>query len=302
MAAMEKHTMAGSLSPEDTARYHEDGFLFPIPVMSAGDALSLRREIESLETSYPDGSLPQPLNQFFRVNGQIVLPLLAEVAQTPAILDAVESILGPDLLVWSVELFIKEPHSDKIVSWHQDLTYWGMGETEEELTAWIAVSEASVASGCMRFVAGSHKHAIQPHKDTFDGDNLLSRGQEIAVDVDEAAATPITLKPGQMSLHHGRMFHASGPNTSNDRRIGLAIRYVTPGVRQVVGARDYAMPVRGHDTSGNWVHVPPPSSPFAPEAMALYDQVLADQSMALTAGAEGAVGLYAADMGMEQRS
>ncbi|MEM8876705.1 MAG: phytanoyl-CoA dioxygenase family protein [Pseudomonadota bacterium] len=293
--------MAGSLSPIDTALYQQDGFLFPIDVMSAAEALALRQDIEALEAGYPDGSLPQSLNQFFRVNGQIVLPLLADIARHPAVLDAVESILGPDLLAWSVELFIKEPHTDKIVSWHQDLTYWGMGETDDELTAWIAVSEASLASGCMRFVAGSHTQAIQPHKDTFDGDNLLSRGQELAVEVDEAEATSITLKPGQMSLHHGRMFHASGPNTSNDRRIGLAIRYVTPGVRQIVGARDYAMPVRGSDTSGNWVHVPRPSAPFAAEAMALYDRVLADQSTALTAGAENAVGLYGTEAGMEQQ-
>jgi hypothetical protein len=119
--------------------------------------------------------------------------------------------------------------------------------------------------------------------------------------VDEATATPITLMPGQMSLHHGRMFHASGPNTSDDRRIGLAIRYVTPGVRQQVGVRDYAMPARGTDNSGNWIHVPPPKEAFEPGAMALYDQVLADQSAALTQGAEADVGLYAAEAKSELR-
>ncbi|MEJ2483190.1 MAG: phytanoyl-CoA dioxygenase family protein [Gemmatimonadota bacterium] len=111
--------------------------------------------------------------------------------------------------------------------------------------------------------------------------------------MDEAEATDVVLKPGQMSLHHGRMFHSSGPNVSDDRRIGVAIRYVTPGVKQLVGDRDYAMLVRGADSSRNWINIAPPSAAFDPDAMALYDRILEDQSTALTAGAAQTVGLYA---------
>ena len=290
--------MPASLSAAQTAQYHRDGFLFPVRVMNDADALARRCQVEALESAYPDGSLPQPLNQYFRINGQVVLPLMAELARTPAVLDAVQSILGPDLLVWSCELFIKEPHTAKIVSWHQDLTYWGLGETDDQVTAWIALSAATVASGCMKFVAGSHANRIVEHRDTFHADNLLSRGQEIAVEVDEADASDVVLMPGEMSLHHGRMFHASGPNVSDDRRIGVAIRYVTPGVRQLVGERDYAMLVRGADAMRNWINVAPPAAAFDADAMALYNRILADQSTALTAGAAQAVGLYA---GGEQR-
>ena len=286
--------MSASLSPDQVAAYRRDGYLLPLRAFDAGRVSRYRACIEELERHTVADSLPHTLNQYFRVNGHLVLPFMAEIAATPSVLDAAESILGPDLLVWSCELFIKEPGTPKVVTWHQDLTYGGLGETDEELSAWIALSPSTRESGCMRFIPGSHRQPILPHRDTFADDNLLSRGQEIAVAVDEAEAVDDVLAPGEMSLHHGRMFHASGPNLSGDRRIGAVVRYVTPSVRQLKAVRDYAMPVRGHDTSGNWVHVPVPATPFDPAAMALYEQVLTDQSVALAEGAQGAVGLYAA--------
>ena len=284
--------MTGTLAADQVAAYGRDGFLFPLDVMSADDAARLRAQIEALERDHPDASLPRPLNQYVRVNAQLVIPFLADLARSPAVTGPVADILGPDLLAWSVELFIKEPGSAKVVSWHQDLTYWGMGETDEEITAWIAASDVSRASGCMRFVAGSHNQRIVPHTDTFDADNLLSRGQEIAVEVDENAAAFVELKPGQMSLHHGRMFHASGTNVSDDRRIGIAIRYVTPRVRPVVAARDYAMLVRGADRDGNWINVALPAAPFDEASLRLYEEVLAEQSGTLAEGADQTLGLY----------
>ena len=285
--------MSASLSSSQIDAYQTDGFLFPVDAMPAAQAACLRSEVEKIEQTFPDGCLPQPVSQYFRVGAHVVIPLMAKIASTPAVLDAVQSILGPNLLVWSCELFIKEPNTRKIVSWHQDLTYWGMGETDDQMTAWIALSPATSRSGCMKFVAGSHKNHIMPHRDTFHEDNLLSRGQEIAVDVDEETATDIVLQPGQMSLHHGRMFHASGPNTSDDRRIGCAIRYVTPGVRQLVAERDYAMLVRGCDAGQNWINIAAPSEAFGADSIALYEQIRRDQAAALTQGAAQQVGLYA---------
>ncbi len=284
--------MARALSFEDLARYRRDGVLHPVPAMTGSEATILRAEVEALEREHKAGAGGYDLNQFFRVNGQLVIPLLAEIAQTPRILDVVADILGPNLLVWSVELFIKEPGDGTIVSWHQDITYSGMGETDEEVTAWLALSDVSVEAGCMRFISGSHKGGIAPHADTFAEANLLSRGQEIA-GVDEGKAVPGPLKPGEMSLHHGRTFHASAPNRSTDRRIGVAIRYVTPEVRQADMARDYAMLVRGKDAERGWINVAAPSALFDPAALALYDEVLAAQAATLAAGAEGDVALHA---------
>ncbi|MEM8700720.1 MAG: phytanoyl-CoA dioxygenase family protein [Pseudomonadota bacterium] len=279
-------------TPSHLSDYRQNGFVAGLPVFSAAEVALLRRQIDALEADHSEGAGGHDLSQFFRVNGHIVIPMLAEAARTPAILDVVESVLGPDLLAWSVELFIKEPGSRKTVSWHQDITYWGMGETDDEVTAWIALSNVSVEAGCMRFIPGSHKGCIADHEDTFDADNLLSRGQAIA-GVDEAKAVHGPLQPGQMSLHHGRCFHASGANNSTDRRIGLAIRYVTPAVRDHAPGRDWAMPVRGETPHGGWDCIAGPRGLFHPADLALYDRVLTGQSETLAAGAEQTVGLYA---------
>ena len=284
--------MAKKLKNQQIDSYHENGYLMPLDLFTNDEATEIRTCIENLEASHDHDIAGNTLNQFFRINGQVVIPFMAEIAKTPALLDAIEDLLGPDLMVWSCELFIKEPGTEKVVSWHQDLTYWGLGETNDEVTAWIAFSDVSKQSGCMKFIPRSHKQNIVPHSDTFGENNLLSRGQEIAVEVDEEEAVYNELKPGQMSLHHGRLFHASGPNKSDDRRIGMAIRYVTPKVQQIVGKKDYAMLVRGADRVQNWINIASPSMLFGAEEMKLYNEILVAQSAALTAGAEQAVNLY----------
>lgn len=284
--------MTGSLTNEEFETYQEDGFIKPIVAFSAEEAKAIRDEIETLERDYSNGQLPHDLTNYFRVNGELVIPLLAKVAQTKSILDAIESILGPNLMVWSCELFIKEPKSEKIVSWHQDLTYWGMGGSDLQASAWIAISDVTEASGCMRFVPGSHKQQLVPHHDTFDEGNLLSRGQEIAVDVDENDAVLDILRPGEMSIHHGRMFHASGPNHSDDRRIAIVIRYVTPELVRDAPGSDYAMLVRGTDSCKNWINVAPPSTLFGQGELELYDQILEYKETVLSAGAEQESGLF----------
>ena len=272
-------------------RYRKDGFVTGLRVFSEQEVAGLRADIEALEANNRAGAGGHDLDQFFRMNGHIVIPLLSELARNPIILDAVEGVLGPNLLVWSVELFIKEPRSSKTVSWHQDITYWGMGETDDEVTAWIALSDVSVEAGCMRFIPGSHRDGVVEHQDTFGQDNLLSRGQEIG-GVDESKAVHGPLRPGEMSLHHGRCFHASGANGSLDRRIGLAIRYVTPEVRDHAPGRDWAMPVRGETAAGGWDCIAGPRALFHPADLALYDRVLAGQSATLAAGVEQQVGMY----------
>ena len=277
--------------PEFLQSYRADGFVAGIPVFSSERVGEIRHAIEDLEASHSAGADAHSLGQFFRVNGHVVIPLLAELARTPAILDAVEHVLGPNLLAWSVELFIKEPNSTKTVSWHQDITYWGMGETDDEVPAWVALSDVSVKAGCMRFIPGSHKGGIVDHEDTFSDDNLLSRGQEIA-GIDETKAMHGPLNPGEMSMHHGRCFHASGANGSDDRRIGLAIRYVTPEVRDHAPGRDWAMPVRGEIPAGGWDCIAGPRGLFHPNDLALYDRILDGQAQTLAAGATQDVDMY----------
>jgi ectoine hydroxylase-related dioxygenase (phytanoyl-CoA dioxygenase family) len=283
---------ATSLETRHLDAYWRDGYLFPIRVISEQDALGYRRELEDVEANWRNADLPLPLNQYQRVNAQCVMPFAARLARHPAVLNAVEGILGPDILIWSAEFFVKEPYTDHIVSMHQDLTYWGLGETSDQVTAWIALSASTAESGCMDFVRGSHKNPILPHADTFSETNLLSRGQEIAVDVQEEDKIRIELSPGEMSLHHGLTIHGSGPNKSDDRRVGFAIRYLSPNACQQIADRDYAMLARGVDVSGNFINYAPPDELFEPASLALYDKIRTDQAKALAAGAATDVGLY----------
>ena len=283
----------GLLNPTDVTRYREDGYLRPIPVIPVEEAATLRAELEEMEDTWLTADLPHPLNTYKRVNSHCVIPMAHRIAADPRVLDVVEGILGPDILIWSVEFFIKEPQTKSIVSMHQDLTYWGFGAVDQLLTAWIALSPATEASGCMNFERGSHKNPILPHEDTYDKDNLLSRGQEIQVDVAPEDKVPAELQPGQMSLHHGLMIHGSGPNVTDDRRIAVAIRYCTPQIAQQVAQKDYAILARGADRTGNFINFAPPTAPFTPASLALYDEIRVAQTEALMDGAtEDGQGLY----------
>jgi ectoine hydroxylase-related dioxygenase (phytanoyl-CoA dioxygenase family) len=277
--------MQYSLSSEQVDAYRHNGYLFPLDVFGSAQVAAIRAELEQAQHDAATLGLEDEFSQLLRANAQYLLPFVYHVATAPQLLDRVESILGPDLLLWSAEFFIKGAHSEKIVSWHQDLTYWGLGETDDEITAWLALSDVNVESGCMRFLPGSHHQKLLPHRDTFAANNLLSRGQEVAAEIDENQAVDVVLRPGQLSLHHGRIFHASGPNSSDQDRIGLAFRFLTPAVKQQVAQRDYAMQVRGIDAQQNWIHVAPPTRNFAPADVELYRRIRADQSLALAAGA-----------------
>ena len=147
----------GRLGDALVRQYWDDGFLFPIQVMSEGAAADARAELEAIEADWIDNGLPLALNQYKRVNAHCVIPMVSRIAMQPSVLDVVEGIIGPDIMVWSAEFFIKEARTKQMVSMHQDLTYWGMGETDHQVTAWIALSPATRASGCMDFVRGSHK-------------------------------------------------------------------------------------------------------------------------------------------------
>ncbi|MEP2030684.1 MAG: phytanoyl-CoA dioxygenase family protein [Paracoccaceae bacterium] len=282
----------GRLSTRHVEDYWHDGYLFPIQVMPKEDAIDLRAELETIEADWLNNGLPKPLNIYKRVNSHCVLPFAHKIGTDPRILDVVEGILGPDILIYGVEFFIKEPKTTQIVGMHQDLTYWGFGAIDGMVTAWLSLSPATRASGGMDFVRGSHKNPILPHDDTFDKNNLLSRGQEISVDVEEQDKVPIEIQPGQISLHHGLTIHGSGPNTTNDRRIAAVIRYCRPDVGDHAVAKNYAMQARGADRSGNFIHFAAPKEPFTPASLALYDEIRAAQSKILMSGAEGNKGIY----------
>ncbi len=255
-------------SEELAERFRRDGYISPLRALDedrAAHCRALLEQAEEMANGDPEAA------SYFREYCNIPLGFVGDLIRDPAITDPVAAILGEDLLVMACNFFIKGPQSTSYVSWHQDVHYWGL-QDDEEVTAWIALSPSTPQSGCMRFVPGSHTE-VAVHKDTFADDNLLTRGQEIAVEVDEQDAVDIVLRPGEMSLHHGRLFHASAPNRSTDRRIGLAIRYVSTSMAQIDGARMSATLARGEDRFGHWDLAPSGSGLMEPADLARHKDI-----------------------------
>lgn len=267
--------MGNHLTADQIARYERDGFLFPIRAMSADDARRHRAKLEAMQASHPElmsGVAAQKLH--------LVASWMADIVRTPVILDAVETLLGPDLLCWSSTLFVKPPDGKSFVSWHQDGNYWGLSNPEI-VSAWLALSPATIESGCMRMVPGSQNWDSTAHTETFDDDNLLSRGQVMQREIEDDDAVDLVLNPGEISLHHVNVAHASEPNRSADSRVGIAIRYVTPNVRQRLIAKDSATLVRGADRIGNFEHEERPTHDFEPAALDRLARVVARRNAAI---------------------
>ncbi len=271
--------MGRMLSDEAVAGYHRDGFYFPVPVLTGEEAAGYRRHLESHEAK-----TGHPLQGNWRHKAHLLFTWVDELVHHPKILDAVEDLIGPDILCWTTNFFIKEASNPGFVSWHQDATYWGL-EPDDVVTAWVALTDATPENGYMQFLHGSHKTEQLPHVDTFHKDNLLSRGQEIAVEVDKSKGVGIALKAGEMSLHHIKLVHGSEPNRTSDRRIGLAIRYIPTYVRQTK-VRDAATLVRGTDKFHNFDYEPRPAADLDEAALKAHADSVARQVKALYAGTE----------------
>ena len=258
-------------------RFNRDGFHFPLDVLSEDEALWCRAELEWLE----ERVVREELGHKNQLNhGHVVFRFASDLIRNARILDAVEEILGPDILCWSSTFFTKEPRTPSYVSWHQDLRYWGLSG-DAVVSVWIALGRVTEAHGCMRFVPASHRLELLEHRDTHDRENFLTRGQEAAYEVDESRTVKVELKAGQASLHHGRLLHASSPNMSDERRVGYVVNYISPGMRQVVAARDFAVLVRGEDRHGHFELVPPPEDDLTPEGLVWHRRILGAQAEAL---------------------
>jgi phytanoyl-CoA dioxygenase PhyH len=255
--------MPKSLTETQIAAYVRDGYLAPVAALSEAEARALRVKLEAIE-----GGMGGPLRGDLRHKAHLLFPFLADLIRHPAILDVVEDLLGPDILCWNTNFFIKEAETPSFVSWHQDSTYWGLS-SPDVCTAWVALTPSRLDNGAMAVIPASHIKDQIPHRDTFDRHNLLTRGQEVAVEVDENEAVPLVLQPGEMSLHHVRLVHGSPPNPSPDRRIGFAIRYIPTSIYQIEG-EDSATLVRGTDRFGHFELEPRPLRDMQDDMLALH--------------------------------
>lgn len=258
-----------ALSAAQVAQFRERGFLSPVDALVADEARTVRTLVESVEAAN-GGQWPRAQG----LKSHLIYTALDRVVHHAKILDAVEDILGPDMLCWSSRWFIKDKNDGGFVSWHQDVPYWGLDVGENIVTAWVAISPATRANGCMKVIPGSHRSLV-PHREGVSN-NLLLRGQEVAVKVDESKAVYMALEAGQMSLHHGLMFHGSEESCDDERRIGFAIRYIPTRVKPLDGLpRDSVQLVRGVDRYQHFDHEPRPQRDLDPADVARHKQATA---------------------------
>ena len=258
--------MGKILTQQQTAQFWRDGCIFPIRVISESDAAEIRNRLEDFEKKTGG-----PLKGDLRHKSHLLFSWLGDLVRQQHIVDAIEDLYGPNLLCWTTNFFIKEANNPAFVSWHQDSTYWGL-DKPDVVTAWIALTPSNKSNGAMGFIPGTHTSEQMPHRDTFAKNNLLTRGQEVAVAVDEKQAVTIELEPGEMSLHHVRLVHGSPPNPSDDRRIGFAIRYVPTTVAQIAGD-DSATLVRGVDEHHHFAPEPRPATDMDPAFVSLHKKI-----------------------------
>ena len=257
------------LSPEQIARWRHDGFMSPFPLLDASELKEAQDGVARYEAW-----LGTPINlsaeMKWRSMPYLLMPWAARLAQDSRILDVVEDLLGPDLLIYTSTFFIKEPNSPTIAAWHQDSTYYGL-EPKKEITVWIALAEANEAAGCMECLSFKGRPHQLRHKSRVV-ENSVNRGAQVIVEpLDEGTPVAMPLKAGQISLHHGLCAHRSGPNTSGHRRIGLGLNYIPTHVRPVGKVKPAAMLVRGVDRFNNFERVEPARDELTTEAVATHD-------------------------------
>ena len=272
--------MTAVLTPEQIEQFNTEGYVTPVQIMDAAEAGTLRAKLEATEAARGGKLAPTE-----RSKAHMLFKWLDDLIRDPRVLDPIEQLIGPNILCWNTLFWIKEAQSPSFVSWHQDTKYWGLS-SEKVITAWLALSPASLDAGCMRVMPRTHIGDVLPHDDQYHQDNLLTRGQQITEGVDDAEAIYMPLQVGEMSLHNYRLAHASGPNNTDDRRIGVSMHFMPTETGQIVGNWDSAALVRGEDTFGNFTHTPIPAADFDEEAVAFHAKAAQAINEIVYAGAD----------------
>jgi hypothetical protein len=271
--------MGKVLNEREIAAYRERGIHFPLRAFEPAEMSAIQRQLAAAREKF-GGRFAGRMNQ----KPHLLFTWLADLVRHGRVLDAVEDVLGtPDILCWAAAFFAKDAGDGSFVSWHQDATYWGLS-SPDVVTAWVALTPSTVESGCMKVVPGSHLRQLE-HKDGFQEKNLLTRGQEIAAEVDEAHAVNVVLQPGEFSLHHVLLVHGSAANRASLPRIGFAMRYIPTSLRQTSGIRDTATLVRGTDRYGNFDAETRPIADLDPAAIEQHARVVDDKMKILYRGA-----------------
>ena len=234
--------------------YLEQGFIGPFDGLNSKEVAYFRGELEAFEKR--EGTQLSSMSNQLRAKTHLLFPWMHDLIRLPVVLDTGESLIGPNILVYQLTCWIKEPGDHAYVSWHQDSTYFFL-EPAEHVTAWIALSDSSEVSGCLQVLPGSHRYGALAHKKGETEGNLLSNGQYVD-GIDWKRAELLQVPSGQFTLHHTPLVHSSKPNRSTDRRIGIGVSYIPTRVRHTGPRRLTATLVRGKDRFG---HLDPETRP-----------------------------------------
>ncbi len=260
------------LTTKDIDDYHKQGFVPGRPHLSTDEAMAMREAcIRTCGVEHKDPARRQASN---RVKPYLLFRWAADLVRHPAILDSVEALIGPNIQIFHTTIWFKEPKSEKSVPWHQDATYFGLAPFEH-VTAWVALTPSTEEMGCVRILPSSHEEGQLPHADNINPNLMLSRGQTVARNINNGDAVDLIMAPGDVSFHHTLALHRSGPNTSNEPRIGIGFSYIPTHVRHIGETRLSATLVRGVDNFDHFDPEPAPDGDATEAAIAAHGDSIA---------------------------
>ncbi|MFJ8047957.1 phytanoyl-CoA dioxygenase family protein [Streptomyces luteogriseus] len=244
-------TSSFPLTAEQQAAFVRDGFLFPVDALPASEAAELATQAQQhLEESQRIGGVFSALAAGPKVH--VLQPWAERLVRHPSLLRIARTMLGPDLLVWSTNIFIKRPGQQVNYAWHQDaLTYELDRGNRGALRIWVALTNTSPENGTLRYAAGTHRQGVLRHR-RASADTATQVGDEVAVDVSGFSLHDVVLSAGQCSLHDMLVMHGSGGNRTDRPRIAFAVDYLSPRVRPLGDLPDSAMLVSGKDDYGHF--------------------------------------------------
>lgn len=254
------------LSDAQIDRARRDGYVCPVPVMDAAEAQRYLDRFEAYERATGQ-SAPRDL----KVKPHLLFTWMIEMGTTPRLLDAIEDLIGPDIMLVTSAVWAKNARDPAHATWHQDSAYFGY-DPMDVWGAWIGITDSRAENGCLRYLPGSHKNPEMEHIETYHPDNLLQRGQYIP-DLDDTGAVDAEVAAGEATIHHFRLAHSSLPNPSDQRRVGILFVYCPPYVRPTLG-RYAALCVRGENTFDHWDTDPIPERDLDPAIVAYFNELV----------------------------
>ena len=254
--------------------FEKNGFLSGVDVLPTNRTDYYSKKCKAFVDSYESHS---SFSEWTYYRTELILKWVAELASEESLLDVIEELIGPDILLWNAFLPVKPPQTDVYFGWHQDATYWPVTPTEQIVSAWVALSPVNQFCGGMQMVRGSHLLGALHHEATYDDSSMLKRGQRVTTAIDNDEVFDIDLQPGQASIHHTLTLHRSGPNNSDDWRLGVGLNYVSSQVGPLPGYEDSAMPLRGNVENSSFTFTHPPQSDLDSVALENFDAALQRQ-------------------------